>query len=224
MVPHTRGLKIPVDVPTLKEKLKKLHLHWMLTTNHPTGGWTDKKKRCGRLCKKMSRKANGVKCKPGRIQFLHIWWWNTHQIISSAQMILVYFKILPLREPTHSEENIAKAWKKTRKESPFLCVLTWLVPVLVGKFKQPHCFKNTKSLPRTYLHNKAVWMIREISINFWSISIEEWHLRTETHSSSSINVSHSKTLLRYLKNVQVSSFLQILLQCCSLSTRVLSES
>ena len=41
-----------------------------------------------------------------------------------------------------------------------------LKPVVIGKFKNPHCFKNVKSLPVDYEANNRAWMNSELFIKW----------------------------------------------------------
>ncbi|XP_067936827.1 tigger transposable element-derived protein 6-like [Watersipora subatra] len=36
------------------------------------------------------------------------------------------------------------------------------VPIVIGKFKNPRCFKNVTNLPCQYYHNKKAWMVSDI--------------------------------------------------------------
>ena len=45
-----------------------------------------------------------------------------------------------------------------------------LPPSFVGKTKYPLYFNNTMSLPGTYHHIEAVWVIRKIAFSLWSLN------------------------------------------------------
>ena len=102
--------------------------------------------------------------------------------IYNADGTALYYRMLPSASMTI--DDITPIAFKTRKEkvSLLLCRnMDWfdkLIPLVIGKYKKPRCFKSQSILPVKYTSNSASWMTRAIS-GGWLL---QWNLKLARES------------------------------------------
>ena len=72
-------------------------------------------------------------------------------------------------------------------------------PSFVGKTKYPFNLNSTKSLPCTYHHIGAAWVICKIALNFWSLSTDKWHQWRGQYFFLLISASHTQGFRKFAK-------------------------
>lgn len=169
-----RALNLTINGRVLKSKAEEIAMKLNIEFR-PSRGWIDRfKKRSGIVYKKVSGEANSAnpeemgawKC---RI-LPHLMARYSPKDIFNADECGLFYNMLP--DETYAFTGASGRGINVNKERITVLVCANLdgtekLPLLVvGKSKQPQCFKNTKFLPCTYRHNKAAWMTCEIFHEF----------------------------------------------------------
>jgi hypothetical protein len=155
----------------------------------PSSGWIDRfKKRSGLVYRKVSGEANSVN--PEEV----VAWKDNLQLMAkyspkdifSAHEFGLFHNMLPDKTYTFKGAYLCKGIKVNKERITILVCVNLdgtqeLALLVIGKSKQPLCFRNSKLLPCTYHHKKTAWMICEISQEF-VVSMGEWHQRVEKYS------------------------------------------
>jgi hypothetical protein len=141
----------------------------------PSNGWIVRfKKHSGLVYRKVCGEANSVN--PEEVvawkdtTLLHLVAKYSPKDVFNAHEFGAYYNMLP--DKTYTFKGASCKGIKVNKERITVLVCANLdgtekLPLFViGKSKQPQCFRNTKLLPCTYRHNKTVWMICEIFQEF----------------------------------------------------------
>jgi len=169
-----RALNLTINGRILKSKAEEIAMKLNIEFR-PSKGWIDRfKKRSGIVYRKFSGEANSanpeeVEAWKGRI-LPHLMAKYSPKDIFNADECGLFYNMLP--DKTYTFKGASRRGIKVNKERITILVCANLdgtekLPLLiVGKSKQPQCFKNTKFLPCTYRHNKAAWMTCEIFHEF----------------------------------------------------------
>jgi DDE superfamily endonuclease/Tc5 transposase DNA-binding domain/CENP-B N-terminal DNA-binding domain len=170
---------IPVDGPTIKAKANEL-AHQMNVSNFTAGnGWLQRIKiRCGVLWKFKSGESNSADT-TGAEAWLKCEWpilckRYTPDDIFNADECGLFFKMTPDKTMTLKGQECKGGKKSKVRITILLCAnmtgTSKLVPLVIGKSKNPRCFKGKKSFPVKYDFNSKSWMTTAI---FWKW-LREW--------------------------------------------------
>jgi hypothetical protein len=165
---------LTLDGPILKRKTEEIATKLNIDFR-PSSGWIDGfKKPSGLGYRKVCSEANSVN--PEEVvawedtTLLHLVAKYSPKDIFSADEFGLFYNMLPDKTYTFKGANCKGI--KVNKERITILVCADLggkekLPLLViGKSKQPRCFRNTKLLPCTYCCNRTAWMICEIFQEF----------------------------------------------------------
>lgn len=160
---------IPVNGPILIEKAKEFAAALNITAFNASQGWLDKfKKRKGLVFHKVcgaSAPVDDNVCVSWENQLYARLREYEPRDVFNANEIGMYFKCLPTHtrafenEKCHSGENSEE--RVTLLLAANMDGSEKLKPLMIGKFAQPRCFKNTKSFPLLYRANTKAWMTSE---------------------------------------------------------------
>ena len=184
LIAQLREHGLPVSGEIIQQKAltfaRKLDMHDFTASN----GWLEKfKKRNNMTFRRITGEGTSVdlvRVTDWKQTITEILGNYTEDNIYNADETALFFKCLPDRTYAfkgdkciggkHSKERITimlgSNMSGTHK----------LTPLVIGKNKSPRCFKNVKSLPVLYNHNKKAWMNSEL-FQWWLTKIdEEFHL------------------------------------------------
>ena len=172
---QTRSCQIPVSGPLLMEKAEQLSLGLGLADFKATTGWQERWKTRNTV---HFKKLHGEKQDADDFGTER---WVTEVLpkiladysprnIFNADKTGLYWRAIP--DGTLSFKGIEAAGSKVAKNKMTLLMACnmdgseKLDPLVIGKSKNPHCFKNVKKLPVSYQSNKNAWMTAEI----WTVA------------------------------------------------------
>jgi hypothetical protein len=102
----------------------------------------------------------------------HPYWKVMNHAMYTTQTRRGYFSICFLIEPWRIKEELATEENIPKTDTLCYCVLInsdgsdKQVPIVIGKFSNPRCFKDVKKLPVKYHANSKAWMTTEIFCSF----------------------------------------------------------
>ena len=167
-----RDRNIPLSGPLLLQKAKDFAEQLRITTFKQSTGWLDRfKERHGITFKAVCGEAKSVDTRStemtdwtGRLS--NILRAYSPSDIYNADETGLFFKLMP--DKTLEFKSVQCQGGKRSKERLTVMVCanmsgTDKLPLLViGKFANPRCFKNLKTLPTQYENNKKAWMTSDI--------------------------------------------------------------
>ena len=101
--------------------------------------------------------------------------------IFNADETGLFWKYLPDKTMSFKGDTCSGGKRSKERITVMVCasMIGEKVPLLViGKFKNPRCFKNVRSLPITYKANTRAWMVSEL-LTSWIIDLESFSARIE---------------------------------------------
>jgi hypothetical protein len=168
-----RALNLPVDGPILKRKAEEIATKLSIEFPPSSGCINRFKKHSGLVYRKVCGEASSVN--PEEVvawkdtTLLHLMARYSPKDIFSADEFGLFYNMLPNKTYTFKAAS-CKGIKVNKERITVLVYVnlggTEKLPLLIiGKSKQPRCFRNTKLLPCTYCH-KTAWMTCEIFQEF----------------------------------------------------------
>nr|XP_002735168.1 PREDICTED: tigger transposable element-derived protein 6-like [Saccoglossus kowalevskii] len=170
-----RSMNVPISGPILQAKAEDLGQRMNHSEFKASNGWLERfKSRHGITFKSVCGEAASVSddmvddwvmlTLPGLIDGY------APRDIFNADETGLFFRLMPNK--TLSFKNDVCSGGKTSKErlTVMLCAnmdgSEKLKPLVIGKSKNPRCFKNVKSLPVDYKANKKAWMVSDLFIEW----------------------------------------------------------
>lgn len=164
---QARASSIPISGPILKEKAKEISQKISVTDFRASNGWLDRFRiRHGIVYRQICGEAKSVNMDDVNL------WLNTTlpsilenydpKDVYNADECALFYKLLPDRSFVLQGETCQGGkCSKERLTVLLSCNATGthkLEPLVIGKSKNPRCFKSIKKLPCRYTHQSRAWM------------------------------------------------------------------
>lgn len=171
---ETRASNIPVNVELLREKALELSKSYDMENFSASHGWVEKfKNRHGLASRVLSGESASVDN-----DSVAQWMTDLKTLISKYEPKDIYncdetglfYRLMPDRTLAFKGESCHGGKKSKERLTALLCCNAdgsdKLNPLIIGKSKNPRCFKNVKKLPCDYTSNKTAWMTSNIFLDF----------------------------------------------------------
>ncbi|GBM38358.1 Tigger transposable element-derived protein 6 [Araneus ventricosus] len=162
-----RDKNVPISVPFILRKLFNLRRHWGYDEFRESNGWLEKfKRRHGIMAKVISGESKDVDDNDSEN-------WITETLSKilkdykpenffNADETALFFQCLPQKTLIFKKENCCGGKQSKARLSAMLGAnmtgYQKLKPLVIGRSKNPRCFKGAKSLEVDYDFNKKFWM------------------------------------------------------------------
>ena len=166
-----RAKNLPVNGPLLREKAERLSEMLGHGNFQASSGWLSRfKERHGILHKQICGESASVDPKslttwlketlPGIIRGYEA------KDIFNADETGLFYRLTPDKTLSFKGEQCHGGKQSKERMTVMLCSnmdgSEKLKPLVIGKFKNPRCFKNVQSLPVTYRANRKAWMVSDL--------------------------------------------------------------
>ena len=174
-VRFARENKVPITGNIIQEKAKDFAKELGLQDFSASDGWIHRFKARNNLCGKV------ISGEEGDVNVLSVEQWKRDTLpnllrgysdveIYNADETGLFYQLLPHRTLHFRGKKCTGGKRSKNCISVLLCSnrsgTDKLKPLVIGKSKNPRCFKNVCSLPVDYANNSKSWMTSEIFINF----------------------------------------------------------
>lgn len=180
---NVREKNTAINGPLMRQKAEEFAKEMGKTNFTPTEGWFNRWKRRENI---VYKRVNG-EGKRANISSAEMWikteWPKiiaeySPEDIYNADETGIYFRAMPEHAYSLKNEN-AKGFKCSKEQMTVLCCTNMKGQkrelVVIGKSKNPPCFKGVKSLPVRYCSNANAWMTTDIFNNWllmWDLELK----------------------------------------------------
>ncbi|XP_065218086.1 tigger transposable element-derived protein 6-like [Planococcus citri] len=211
---QARAMNIPIDGPLLKSKGLEIAKKLGIDNFNASDGWLHRfRSRHGVLHKKISGEAESVDD-----DCVTSWMKNVLPSllagyapadVFNADECALFYKLMPDKSMVYKHENCHGGKLSKDRLTVLLCTnadgTEKLPPLVIGKSKNPLCFKNVKTLPCDYEAQKSAWMSTSLFTS-WLKSLDQTMMKKSRRILLLIDNCpvHPKDVV--LKNIELKFF------------------
>jgi hypothetical protein len=208
----TRSKNIPVNGPLLCERARSFARSFGVAEFKGSAGWLHRfRERYGIRHKTICGEENDA---PRDVASS----WREEQLkdvikkyslndVYNADETALFYKFMPNKTLAFKGERCTGGKNSKERITILLCTNSTgtdkLLPLVIGKYRSPRCFKNVHNLPCEYHHNAKAWMTGEI-FQEWILSLER-RMKAEKREILLLidNCSAHKNVPRHVENIKV---------------------